>query len=73
MVDIIKQRQDNRMNKINKIIQMLEKAFKKKMKVSKHKLIMEIMLTLTLSRRTALEYIELALYKLNKTFKDLEK
>ena len=64
-MNVIKARQEDRMRKIGQIQEGIKKVFSNKLFIYKDKIIGEICLTWGVSRRTALEYLQIALVQFN--------
>ena len=62
-MDIIRSRQEIKNSKIDKIIESIRQAIYTDKKLEKEKIILAAMANLDLSRRTAREYLDIALYK----------
>ena len=64
-MNIISARQESRKNKINELTDTIRKAFSADVDIDKEKLINECCLNWGMSRRTVLEYLDIALSPLN--------
>lgn len=66
-MDIVKARTQDRSQRINIIAATLKKAFAAGLSVDREKMILESCSNLVISRRTALEYLDIALVSVNCT------
>lgn len=70
-MDIVKQRQHERMTKIGQITIVIQDMISKQEKINFDNLVKSIQLNFSLSSRTAKEYIDLSLFSIGKTKEEL--
>ena len=63
-MDIIQVRQERRLNQITEITESIKSAYEKDKGIRKKDIVMAVMSNIGVSKRTAQEYIEIALFNL---------
>jgi hypothetical protein len=60
-MNVINQHKERRAAQVNEVIETIKRAFGKKMEISRENFVNELCFSLKLSRRTAQEYLDIAL------------